>query len=291
MDSPSISDAAPPQRLFTTRVCRGLGLLLLIAAGLKIYGFGVDPVARSGIFSTPAFQFLVITFELALGVWLVSGRQLLGAWLAVLVTFSAFAAVSFYQGWIGQASCGCLGNKVTVSPWVMFAVDSAAVIALLTFRPCLTPLWENRGRVATAAIWVVTGYVLILSLLAGIAYLQFGSVDFALARLRSDRVSVQPSLVNVGEGVPGEIREVRVELTNRTEKSIRILGGTSDCSCSVLGDLPITIPPGEGRNITLGVRLQDSPGIFNRNAMFVVDDNGLRKLRIRITGRIRTARN
>jgi hypothetical protein len=58
-----------------------LGLLLLLAAELKIYGFGVDPVARLGVFSTPAFQFLVIAFEVLLGIWLLSGKQSAGAWI------------------------------------------------------------------------------------------------------------------------------------------------------------------------------------------------------------------
>ncbi|MBI2807075.1 MAG: hypothetical protein HYX68_19010 [Planctomycetes bacterium] len=65
--------------LMFSLIARCLGLLLLTAAGLKIYGFGVDPVARLGIFSAPAFQFLVIVFEILLGLWWVSGVQPLGA--------------------------------------------------------------------------------------------------------------------------------------------------------------------------------------------------------------------
>src|ERR1022692_2385622 len=112
-------------------ISRLLGLLLLIAAGLKVYGFGVDPVARMGIFSSPAFQFTVIAFEISLGLWLLSGIQPIGSWVAVLITFFGFAGASFYQGWIGQASCGCLGNKLSVNPWYMFVVDIAAVVTLI----------------------------------------------------------------------------------------------------------------------------------------------------------------
>jgi uncharacterized membrane protein YphA (DoxX/SURF4 family) len=125
-----------------------------LAAGLKAYGFGVDPVARSGVFSASAFQFFVIIFEIGLGIWLLSGQQPLGSWPAVLLTFSAFAAISSYQGWIGQVSCGCLGKKVTVSPWIMFGVDLTAVAALLIFSPSLQGLWDERvhivGSVASA---------------------------------------------------------------------------------------------------------------------------------------------
>src|SRR5437879_907065 len=101
---------------------RGLGLLLLTAAGLKLYGLGIEPVSRMGIFSAPAFQFLVIVFEISLGAWLLSGKLPSGAWLTVLTAFVGFAAVSLYQGVIGQASCGCFG-KLSVNPWYTFVFD------------------------------------------------------------------------------------------------------------------------------------------------------------------------
>jgi hypothetical protein len=170
--------------------------VLLTAAGLKAYGFGVDPVARTGIFSAPAFQFFVILFEIGLGIWLLSGQQPLGSWLAVLLTFSAFAAISFYQGWIGQASCGCLGKKVTVNPWIMFSVDLTAITALLICRPNLCGLWDERVRIARSVGSVVGVYLLLMGVLAGIAYVGFGSIDSALASLRGERLSVHPGAVD-----------------------------------------------------------------------------------------------
>ncbi len=176
--------------------------MLLTAAGLKAYGFGVDPVARTGIFSAPAFQFFVILFEIGLGIWLLSGQQPLGSWLAVLLTFTAFAAISFYQGWIGQASCGCLGKKVTVNPWIMFGIDLTGVAALLICRPNLRGLWEERMRIARSVGSVVGVYLLLMGILVGVAYLGFGSIDTALASLRGERLSIYPSLIDMGEASP-----------------------------------------------------------------------------------------
>ena len=265
---------------------------MLTAAGLKAYGFGVDPVARTGIFSAPAFQFLVILFEVGLGVWLLSGKQQLGAWLAVLVTFAAFAAfagISSYQGVIGQASCGCLGSKVTVNPWIMFGIDLVAIAALLVARPDFKPLWENRVRIVRTTSAVVGVYLLVMAALAAVAYLGYGSVDAALASLRQERISVSPSLVDMGEGVPGETRQATVELTNRTDKPVRLIGGTADCSCTVLADLPVTIPPGESRSITVSVRLPNASGSFNRKAKLQLDDLGFNTVSFRLTGRINKA--
>ncbi len=67
-------------------VSQALGVLLLVAAGLKVYGLGIDPVGRAGVFSAPALQFLLMAFEVFLGLWLLWGRQPLGAWLTGLFT-------------------------------------------------------------------------------------------------------------------------------------------------------------------------------------------------------------
>jgi hypothetical protein len=114
-----------------------LSLLLLTAAALKAHGLAVDPVARTGLFSLAEFQLVVIIAEVFLGIWLLSGKHPLGSWLAALATFSLFAAVSFYQGWIGQSSCGCAGRLVTVSPWWAFGLDVAIITALILVRPDL----------------------------------------------------------------------------------------------------------------------------------------------------------
>src|SRR5262245_11117104 len=94
-----------PHRLqwVTSRV---LGLLLLVAAGLKAYGVAVEPVGSAGLFSAPGFQIAVVQFEIVLGVWLLWGIKPVGAWAAAVATFACFAGVSFYLGWEGQTSCG-----------------------------------------------------------------------------------------------------------------------------------------------------------------------------------------
>jgi hypothetical protein len=262
---------------------------LLTAAGLKAYGFNVDPVARTGIFSGPAFQFLVIIFELALGGWLLFGQERSGAWIAALATFAAFAGISCYQGIVGQVSCGCLGSKVTVNPWIMFGIDLAAIAALLVARPDFKSLWDNRVPIARTTGSIVGVYLLLMGTLAAVAYFGFGSVDAAIASLRQERLSVYPGLIDMGDGIPGETREAKVELTNRTDELIRVVGGTSDCSCTVLSDLPVTIPPGESRSITVALNLPNATGAFNRKARLRLDDLGLHTVSIRLTGQINKA--
>lgn len=265
-------------------------MLLLTAAVLKGFGMGADPVARSGVFSAPVFQFLVLAFEILLGFWLLSGTQPIGSWLVVLATFCGFAGVTFYQGWIGLASCGCAGRLITINPWQAFAVDIAIVAALLRFRPDLRPLRENPRASLTGALLPLAGgglgTALILSLLAGLAHVNFGSTQGALAYLRGERLSVSPRLLDMGQGQPGETREATVELWNWTDKPVRLIGGTSDCSCVATNNLPLTIPPGEGRTINVKMRLPNANGMFNRTAFLMTDDDQARTLMFRLTGQI-----
>ncbi len=65
-------------------------------------------------------------------------------WALSLLCFSGFALVSFYKGISGQATCGCFG-RVPVNPWYTFALDAAAVLALLRWRP----RGESRSHVHT----------------------------------------------------------------------------------------------------------------------------------------------
>jgi hypothetical protein len=243
-------------------------------------------VARTGVFSGPAFQFGAIAFELALGCWLLSGKLPAGAWLVTLLTFGGFAMVTFYQGWIGQASCGCAGRIVTINPWIAFAVDVASVAGLALKRPDLKPLWQERASIAYYGGCAVGGYLVLAGSLAAFAHFRYGSIDTALASLRNERLSVSPWLVDVGEGAPGETREAAVELTNRTDEPIRVIGGTADCSCTVLGDLPVTIAPGESQSITIQMRLPKSEGVFSRKAKLTIDDQGFKQVGFRLTGRI-----
>ena len=267
-------------------------MFLLTAAGLKLYGLGVDPVSRMGVFSGPALQFLIVAFEIFLGVWLISGKAPLGAWLAALVAFTVFAGVSLYQGVIGQASCGCFG-KLSVNPWYTFGVDVAALVALGFARPDLKPLWQisrsSLGRSCLPVACALGGYLLLLGAVAAVAHHRFGSIDGAIAFLRGERLSLTPGLVDMGDGGPGETREASLELTNRTDHAIRLIGGTVDCSCTVLNDLPVTVPPGETRSITVSMKLPGTPGMFTRKARLAIDDEGFGSVGFRLTGRINKA--
>ena len=206
--------------------------------------------------------------------WLLSGRRPLGAWLAAVLTFAAFAVVSGYLGIIGQASCGCFG-AIQASPWVAFSVDVVALVLLGIARPDFKALSaQNRGawrRAILADVGLVAVGLAFCAGLIGLASAAYGSPDAALARLRGESVSVLPGIADVGHGDPGETLETMIEVVNRTDKPVRITGGTSDCSCIATQDLPLTLAPGEARQLAVKVRLPGTAGFFNRKAWLWTD--------------------
>jgi hypothetical protein len=260
-----------------------------VAAGLKLYGLQVSAVPRIGPLYAPWVQMAVLQWEIILGLWLVSGWYPLGSWLAAVGTFAAFAAVSGYLGWAGQAGCGCFGS-VEASPWHAFAVDVLILLTLAWVRPDWRLLLEHPRlalrRAGGTALAFFAGAAVLFSLLAGLGAWMFGSLDAALAHIRGERVSVRPGFVDLGSGAPGQSVATTVELVNRTDRPVRIIGGTSDCSCVTTNDLPVTLAPGESRPVSIRVGLPTTPGLFNRQAFFWTDDDQARAIVFPLSGRI-----
>ena len=94
----------------------------------------------------------------------------------------------------------------------------------------------------------------------------------------------------MGAGLPGERRSLKVELANWTDKPIRLIGGTANCSCTVLNDLPLTIPPKEVRAVSVDFYFRGKPGLFTRRTGIIVDDEGFLRLDFNIAGRILPAK-
>jgi hypothetical protein len=270
-------------------ISRLLGLLVLIAAVLKAYGLAVGPVGPAGIFSAPGFQVGLIEFEVFLSCWLLWGKYPVGSWITAIASFAIFAGVSFHQGWIGQSSCGCFG-KVTVRPWQAFAIDLTVIVGLLWCRPELNRLKEDTCPSLRRTCYLVAVSVIVVATLTGLlaigASYWFGSAEAALAYLRGERLSVQPSLVDVGEGEAGALQTATVRLVNRTDHPIRVVGGTSDCSCVATDDLPVRIAGGDSHSIRIKVRLPANPGMFTREASLLTDDAGMATVGFRLTGKV-----
>jgi hypothetical protein len=127
--------------------------------------------------------------------------------------------------------------------------------------------------------------VILSGILVGVACFGFGSVRAAIAYFRGERISIEPRLLDIGEGFGGEVRDAEVTLTNWTDGPVQIIGGSSDCSCSVLGDLPVTIAGNDSRTVSIKVLFNGAPGSFTRKVEFVANDT--QRIDFRVTGTVK----
>ena len=257
-----------------------LGALLLTAGALKTYGLSVSPLPSVGGLSVPAVQYSVVTWEFVLGSLLVLGAFRPLPWILAIGTFFAFAVVSGYLGMIGQASCGCFG-AIKASPWA--AVDVVAVAALSIARPN-----RDEWQIATMKPLLLRTAVLLGGALASFAIIAlgctlfFGSISATLATLQGESLSA-PSYVNFGSAKPGDYLERTITIKNWTAKPVRLIGGTSDCSCITTSEMPLTIPSGESLTLTIKLAVPESnAGAFTRIASIWTDCDQQRTIPLRL---------
>jgi hypothetical protein len=221
---------------FTFTVVRILlGVLLIAAAGLKLFDRSPDPIERMGLLASPHWHMTAIEAEALLDLWLLTGAFPRLLWLAALLCFSLLGGMSLYLGIEGQASCGCFGAKLAVSPWYALGLDLAAVASLVWWRPRQGPRTEvPYSATVRGVLWIAAGSGAVLAVgFAGLSWI-YGSPHEALLRLRGESMTVDPWVTDFGDCRRLETRSLSVRLTNQTDHAIQILGGTADCSC-ILG--------------------------------------------------------
>jgi len=234
---------------------------------------------------SPRLEIVTIEAELILGLWLLSGFFTVAAWLTAISFFSILTVASLYMALTGQTSCGCFG-RVTVSPWLAFAIDLAALVALALFRPV-------PQKSAAAFSWlrelIATGVgaAILLALLTSVFFVMFENPAKALAALRGESITVMPAVSDAGEALSGTERVFDIQLTNWTDRPVRIVGGTSDCTCIATASLPITLGPNENRSIKVLVNFRGGNGSFQHRFQLLTDDDTQRVVIARFVGRVR----
>jgi hypothetical protein len=261
---------------------RGLiSVLLLTAAALKAYAFGKGHSLP--ILSSPRWQMGLMEIEILLGLWLFAGVFMRIVCIAGTVFFASSAAVSLYLVAVGQPSCGCFG-LVQVSPWLAFAIDVSATVALLLIRPgpgAMTVSANSPQKLLKACMW--TAFFVVLG--PATFFLVVEDPVEAFFRLRGESITVYPSITDVGDGPVGTQREFAIALKNHTKRPIRVLGGTTNSLCIATADLPITLTPEERRAIRVQMTFQGSPGRFEIEFVLYTDDEQQPVLPARFAGR------
>ena len=260
------------------------GSVLMVAALLKLAGTNVSAFAQYGWFLSSNVQIAAVGWELLLGAALIFGLHRPVTWSLAILTFTVFAGVSSYLGIIGQASCGCFGT-IEASPWAAFGVDVAMLILLAIFRPRFSTA-ELRSASRESGKWAFS-LAAVLAVTLGAGVILYGSPAAALAKLRGDTVSVSSEYLDFGSGSPGETLNSVIRVHNWTDQPVKIIGGSSDCSCATTLDLPVIIPPGKSVELTIQLILpQSHSGVFTRHAVLWIDNDTRRMIHLQLGSRI-----
>jgi hypothetical protein len=269
-----------------TSVHIALGILLLVTASLKLYGLSMSTLPAMAWYSTPMAQAIAISWEILLGLWLLSRKGIVGSWLAAICTFVLLAGISAHLGWIGEATCGCFG-AIKASPWLAFGVDITVLLLLVISRPPLGMFRTELPRSASKIGWFVLGIGVSFAIVVGAGFWLFGSPEAALARLRVEALTIRPGYVDFGTGKLGNQLEATIEIRNWIDRPVRLIGGTSDCSCVTSIGLPVSVPPRGSVSIPLLLKVrQSTPGVFTREAELWTDCDEQRTIGVRVGCRV-----
>ena len=262
----------------------GVGLVLVVAAWLKSAGGpgGVNLIlaSRSGL---PYGWLLVavVLYELLLAAWLLSRVRWIGATVTAIGTFVGFAALSAHAAWAGRASCGCLGD-VAVAPWWTLIFDFGVVSALvltLRGRNHFAGVAGGVGRFAVCLALAVAGWT-------AAAALTFDSSDALIAYLRGHQVVPLTSVVDAGPVAAGETGAGAVVLRNTATISVTVVGGSTDCTCTLLENLPLTLPPGGEGRVVVRIQAPAGRGEFSHHGVLWTDAaDGRRTIPVAVVGR------
>ena len=261
----------------------GVGLLLLAAAALKLSAGDAGALGQNSVLFSPAVQMLSVVAEVILGVWLLSGRAMSGAWAATGAFFALMSSVSLWLAVQGQSSCGCFG-RVAVHPWATFGLDVGIVALLAVIRP-KSLSWAGVPAGVVPAVAAVAGAVIIAGLgsLGLMSYWNVGA-EGLVARLRGQPVSVAPFVTDLGTKPVGESTVFALTVANHSDRDVRLIGGSASCSCAVLGELPLDIPAGEQREVSVRAAFKGTPGRFQHEVTLYTDLPGQVQLVARFGG-------
>ncbi len=192
--------------------------------------------------------------------------------LASRAVFAVYIVVLLLQLWAGESICQCLGSRSMPVLW-MLMLDAVLLLSMWWFRDrWQQPLASVRKK--STFVELVSNVRFALPILAIVGTVIFGSFDAALGYATGARLLVTSSAQHAGNLAHGETRSVAFELNNYSNQSISILGAKSTCSCMVLDELPMTLPPWQiGKiRVRLKARAGESRHIQRESATLIFDD-------------------
>jgi len=127
----------------------------------------------------------------------------------------------------------------------------------------------SRSLVTISRLLLTTTAILLLG--AAWGWYQFGSIKDALLYVNGSRLYVSNPTVYLDRVEPGVEQLVEFRIVNHMQRSFRVIGCTTSCSCTTLETLPVSIPASGDRVIKL--RYIPKSGSVDRVSIRLFTDN------------------
>ncbi len=92
-------------------------------------------------------------------------------------------------------------------------------------------------------------------LVGGWAIWKYGSIGAAVAAYRGYPIFIESPRLRVGEVEAGGVFLAEIPVKNISGEKVTAIGSDVDCSCVEVKNLPLEIPPGESRSISIRVQI------------------------------------
>jgi len=123
-------------------------------------------------------------------------------------------------------------------------------------------------------------------MIVGAGYALLGKPLGLIGYLRGERLIVAPALANLGTCALGESREVEVDVQNTGSVPVRIVGGTSTCTCVATKGLPIVVPANSSRRVLVEVHVRGRHSHFSQIVTLFTDLESQGQLSISVVAAI-----
>jgi hypothetical protein len=257
-----------------------LGILLVVAAILKLHMLVTDPFADLKLGYPTVLLWAVVFVEFGVGAINIKGSNPLVPfpliWLVNIVLFGMFFGVSLFRLVMNEASCGCFG-KIDIPPVYSCVFSLSIVLLLCVFKlnarndfkeivPAGIQLFQNCFSTPTG-----------LGVAVGI-FVMFGCVAFpdsrrllniGLSRLGAGPV-VEGTILRFEPTHHGTVIQGFIRLDNRSDRPIRISGITNSCTCFAVAPTSDVIEKHSSVYVPIVILLSKS-GLFEQRVLFFLE--------------------
>ena len=179
-----------------------------------------------------------------------------------LILFAIMAVASLWLAIQGQSDCGCFGS-IHVSPWLTFAIDLLSITLLILTRP-------ERLRWQHGLLPVSLFAILILSGVGISTWIDSSAGRRTIAKFQGRDILLESTQIDIGSGVPDEVKTVNITLHNLADHDIKIIGGKAACSCVATKGLPMVVQANGTAHIPIEVTYLSDPGLFKREFTLLI---------------------